>query len=74
VSAITLDQATAHRDAWLAADLAVAQNQAYTVQGRSFTKAHAAEIRANLDYWERRVVELSRGPSRGPRVRYGVTD
>jgi len=71
VSGISLAQAQAQLDAWLAASLAVAQNQSYTIQGRSFTKADAGEIRRQIDYWEARVVKSSNG-TRGARVRYVV--
>ncbi len=42
-------------DAWIAADLAVAKGQSYSMNGRSLTLANAQEIREQIHYWERRV-------------------
>jgi Family of unknown function (DUF6148) len=69
VAGITLAQAEAQLTAWLAADTAVAQGQAYTIGNRSLTRAHAVEIRNNIQFWDGKVKELSRG---GIRVR-GIT-
>jgi hypothetical protein len=71
MAGITLAQAETHLAAWLAADEAVASGQAYTIAGRSLTRANAAEIRANIDYWEAKVQKLTTGRT-GPTVR-GVT-
>ncbi len=54
--ALTLTQAQTALDAWIAADLAVAKGQSYTMNGRSLTLANANEIREQIQYWERRVV------------------
>ena len=53
--ALTLTQAQTALDAWIAADLAVAKGQSYTMNGRSLTMANAKEIREQILYWERRV-------------------
>ncbi len=53
--ALTLTQAQTSLDAWIAADLAVAKGQSYTMNGRSLTLANAKEIREQIQYWERRV-------------------
>lgn len=70
---ITSTQAQAHLDAWLAADLAVSKGQVYSVGSRTVTRADAAEIRENVEYWEARVNRLANG-STGARVRYGVSE
>lgn len=70
MAGITLTQAEAKLTAWMAADTAVASGQSYTIDGRSFTRANAAEIRANIEYWDRKCLRLS-GRS-GLKVR-GVT-
>ncbi len=70
---ITSTQAQEHLDAWLAADLAVAKGQSYSLAGRTLTRADAAEIRENVEYWEARVNRLANG-STGARVRYGVSE
>lgn len=53
--ALTLTQAQTALDAWIAADLAVAKGQSYSMNGRSLTLANAKEIREQIQYWERRV-------------------
>lgn len=73
MAGITLTQAEDHLALWIAADAAVATGQSYSVRGRQLTRADAAEIRQNLDYWEGKVKSLARtGGSGGARVRYGV--
>ena len=68
-----LDLATAQTrlDEWLAADSAVAGGQSYSIGGRSMTRAHAAEIRKNIDFWAKWVQRLSGGGG-GVRVHLGV--
>jgi hypothetical protein len=73
MAGITLAQAQAKLDAWMAADDAVASGQSYSVGGRSLTRANAAEIRNNIEFWERKVQRLASGRG-GVRVRYGAPD
>jgi hypothetical protein len=61
MAGITLTQAQAHLDAWMAADLAVATGQSYSIAGRSLTRANAAEINKNIEKWEAKVKSLTRG-------------
>jgi hypothetical protein len=61
MAGLDLATAQAHLDQWIAADLAVATGQSYTIGGRSLTRANAAEIRKNIDYWNRWVQRLSNG-------------
>lgn len=67
--AISLVQAEAQLDAWLAASTKVASNQSYEIDGRRLTRADAAEIRNQVDFWDRKVKALSRG---GARMRTGA--
>jgi len=73
MAGITLQQAQAQLDAWLAASAAVAQGQSYSITtesgSRSLTRANAQEIMAQIKFWDTQVKRLSRG---GIRVR-GVT-
>ncbi len=48
-----MDSATAqaHLDAWLAADLAVANGQSYTIGNRSLTRADAETIRTQVQFY-----------------------
>jgi hypothetical protein len=62
--AITLAQAEQHLNEWLAADLAVAKGQAYSIGGRTFTRADAREIRENIRFWQQMVKQLARGGMR----------
>jgi len=69
--AITLAQAEAKLAAWMAADDAVASGQSYSIGGRSLTRANAAEIRNNIDYWNRMCTRLGNSYG-GIRVRFGI--
>jgi Flp pilus assembly protein TadG len=61
MAGITLAQAEAQLTAWLAADSAVAGGQAYSIAGRSLTRANAKEITAKIEFWDQKVKTLSRG-------------
>lgn len=61
MAGLDLATAQAHLDEWISADLAVAGGQAYTIGGRSLTRANVAEIRKNIDYWNKWVQRLTRG-------------
>lgn len=63
--ATSLTQAQAQLDAWLAADAAVAARQSYTVNGRSVTRADAAEVTNKIEYWSAKVDQLSGTRRRG---------
>ncbi|WP_035216168.1 DUF6148 family protein [Desulfobulbus elongatus] len=72
---ITLSEAKNQLSKWLAADAAVSEGQAYTLDNggsggerRQLTRADAGEIRRNVEFWDSKVRQLSRG---GIRV-YGV--
>jgi uncharacterized protein DUF6148 len=73
-NAITLEQALEQRNAWLAASLALATAQEYTLQDgssmRKLTRANLKEVNASLALWEQRVKQLS--PNRRSRTRYGI--
>ncbi len=56
---ITLQTARDALNAWVAADLAVAKGQSYSMNGRSITLANIREVREQIHYWERRVAALS---------------
>jgi len=64
----TLAEAQAHLDAWLAADLAVASGQAYTIGSRSLTRADSASISKQVAFWHNEVIRLEAGRGRGLRV------
>ena len=55
---ITTTTAQTALDALIAADLAVAKGQSYSMNGRSLTMSNAKEIREQIQYWERRLATL----------------
>ena len=61
MAGITTVQAEEQLAVWLAASIAVASGQAYSIAGRSLTRANAAEIRNQIEYWDSKVQTLSRG-------------
>jgi len=70
VAALTLTQAQAQLDAWLAASLAVAQAQSYEIAGRRLTRADAEEIRKNIEHWRVQVSTIAAsGSGRSGRTR-----
>lgn len=74
MAGITLEQAQAKLDMWLEAEEAVAvRGQSYTIAGRSLTRAHIAEIRKSIDWWQGKVNVLTAAAGRG-RVRYAVPE
>lgn len=49
---MTVTIAQTHLDAWLAADLAVAKGQSYSIQGRSLSRVDAETIKSQIAYWQ----------------------
>ena len=47
-----------HLETWLEAETEVAINQAYTIGGKSFTRADLGEIRRQIEYWSNKVSAL----------------
>jgi hypothetical protein len=66
MAGITLAQAQAQLDLYLAAEAAVLSGQAYSIAGRSLSRADLAKIQQGISIWNRRVQRLTRG---GIRVR-----
>lgn len=58
MAAITLETAKKHLEMWLEAESEVAINQAYTIGGKSFTRANLGEIRKQIEYWSNKVQAL----------------
>lgn len=58
MTAITLEIAKKHLETWLEAETEVAINQAYTIGGKSFTRADLGEIRKQIEYWSNKVSAL----------------
>lgn len=58
MAAISLETAKKHLEMWLEAESEVAINQAYTIGGKSFTRADLGEIRKQIEYWGNKVQAL----------------
>ncbi len=58
MAAVSLETAKKHLEMWLEAESEVAINQAYTIGGKSFTRANLGEIRRQIEYWGNKVQEL----------------
>ncbi len=70
---LTLAQAEQHLSEWLTADTAVAKGQAYSIGGRTLTRANANEIRENIKFWQSMVDKQERqSQTGGIRHRGGV--
>jgi orotidine-5'-phosphate decarboxylase len=71
---ITLAQAEAQLQAYMAAELAVLGGQAYEIAGRRLTRADLTAIQQGISTWQQRVNELaikSRGRGRARTVAVG---
>lgn len=74
MAGITLQTAQAQLELWIEADQRVSRNQSYSIAGRDYTRADAAAITAKIEFWDRKVRELTAtaaGTGAG-RVRRGV--
>ena len=59
MAGITLTQAQAQLDNYLAAEIAVLGNQSYEIAGRKLTRAHLNFIQDGVKIWNDRVVSLT---------------
>lgn len=69
MAGITLAQAQAQLDAYLAASTAVATGQSYEIAGRKLTRANLAEVNAAIKHWNAEVIALSRAAEGRSRAR-----
>lgn len=72
MAGITLDQAQAQLDAYLAASLAISRKQSYDIDTgsggrRSLSYADLGEVREQIRFWQGEVVRLMREQSSGRR-------
>lgn len=68
MAGITLTQAQAQLDAYLAAETAVLTGQRYEIAGRMLQRADLASIQAGIALWNDRVKALSLRASGGRRA------
>lgn len=69
MAGISLAQAQAQLDSYLAAETAALANQSYEIAGRKFTRADLTAIRDGIQYWNNKVVTLSNAVSGRGRAR-----
>lgn len=69
MAAITLEEAKSKLKLWMDAESNVAINQAYTIGGKSFTRANLGEIRKQIEYWSNMVTKLENVKKKGGRNR-----
>lgn len=60
MAGITLQQAQAQLDLYIAAEAKVLANQSYEIAGRKLTRANLQEIQQGVATWDARVKNLSR--------------
>lgn len=77
MAGITLAQAQAQLDAWMAASTAVTSGQEYEIDTgsgrRRLKRADAAEIRNQIEFWDNRIKALTPASAGGRRrIRYVV--
>ena len=61
MAGITLAQADAKLTLWMDAEDKIATGQAYTIAGRSLTRADLEEVGNRITYWNGWVKSLTRG-------------
>ncbi len=69
MAGITLAQAEAQLAAYLAAETAALSGQSYRIGDRMLTRADLADIRAGIDAWQARIVELANSTAATGRTR-----
>lgn len=69
MAGLTLAQAEARLQQYLAAEEAVLTGQSYTIAGRSLTRADLADIQKGIEIWNSRAVTLAAGSSASGRGR-----
>lgn len=67
MAGITLQYAQKQLESWLEADDIVSRSQAYSHNGRQLTRVDAAEITNKIEYWNKKVQQLSGNRRRGVR-------
>lgn len=64
MAGLTQTLAETHLTNWLAASVAVAASQSYTIGDRTLTRANAKEVREMVKFWNGEVQRLSRTRNR----------
>tara|TARA_Y100000310_G_scaffold342185_1_gene444179 strand:+ start:1853 stop:2068 length:216 start_codon:yes stop_codon:yes gene_type:complete len=66
MAGITLSNAETQLSQWLDALTAISTSQSYSIGGRSLTRANLSDVEKQVEFWDKKVKNLSRG---GIRVR-----
>lgn len=69
-----LEQLRAHVALWEAADAAISKGKSYTIDGLTYYRQDAEQVRAMLDYWTRRLAAAMRGRGGSIRREAGIID
>ncbi len=73
MAGLTLEQCEAKLALWVEAADAIAQNQSYSIDGRSLTRASLAEVREMIVFYNNMCRDLGRA-SGGPTITYAVAE
>lgn len=65
---VSLSDAQTALAAWVAADLAVATGQSYSIGSRTLTRADAEEITKKISYWSMVEASLQRAAASEPKL------
>lgn len=71
MAGITLAQSEAMLSTWMVALEKIASGQEYTIGSRTLKRADLADAQKQVEYWDGKVKELSRGTT-GIRIRGGT--
>lgn len=58
MAGLTLQQAEEKLNGWLDADTKIMSGQTVKFNDRLITRADAVEVRNNIDYWQKKCIEL----------------
>jgi hypothetical protein len=77
MAGITLADAEAKLQLWMTAETSLATSQSYTIEDgsgnrRQLTRADLSEVRKAIEYWNSKVVGLTRAAGRRSNSRYLV--
>lgn len=50
---LNLGTVRANLEAWIAADLALASGQSFSMNGRTLTRSDAGQVKERINYWSR---------------------
>lgn len=57
---MTIEEIRKQLDAWEAADRAISKGKSYTIDGLTYEKQDASEVRKAVEYWTKRLLAVMR--------------